>query len=86
MRTKSLDKSLRFAALLRTLRRLDRHELRLADHLRRAVGVGCRLRGDAADQRLQHQEELLGKHGTILQCLLYPSAASGNSSHEVAGT
>ena len=53
------------------IRQFDRHELRLAYHLRATIGIRCGWRGGAANERFQEQEELLSKHGSFLHCLLF---------------
>src|SRR5579862_2052811 len=61
-------KALAPAALVR---QFDWDKLRLAYHLRATIGIRCRRRRGAADQRFQEQEELLSKHESFLHCLLF---------------
>ena len=51
------------------IRQFDRHELRLAYHLRAAIGIRSGWRGGEANERFQKQEELLGKHESFLPLL-----------------
>ena len=50
------------------IRQFDRHELRLAYHLRATVGICRGWRRGLANERFQKQEELLGEHESYLHC------------------